>query len=288
MSRTYVGVRPTLFTWAKNEDRLSREHAFFDHAPQGVPGLISVAGGKLAAYRQLAEEVSSEVARRLNNQTPCSTHEAPLPGAEGPIDVDRWMKDLPQRHRLAVSRMAYRHGSRSAALLQAVVDDPRLACETCLCEPVCEAEIRGSIQTELVRRLVDVRRRTRQSMGACGGTRCAARTSQILLEEANLTAVEQLVELQGAMDARFIGKRPVLEAANLATEELNQAMHFLTGNLGPLFRAARIMASDGGGRFPVGGGDPADAPATRDVDRIVTHGTLAAVIVTQPVAGDRP
>ena len=288
MSRTYVGVRPTLFTWAKNEDRLSREHAFYDHAPQGVPGLISVAGGKLAAYRQLAEEVSSEVARRLDNQTPCSTHAAPLPGAEGPIDVDGWMKDLPKRHRLAVSRMAYRHGSRSAALLRAVADDPRQACETCLCEPVCEAEIRGSIQTEVVRRLVDVRRRTRQSMGACGGTRCAARTSQILLEEANLSAVEQLVELQGAMDARFIGKRPVLEAANLATEELNQAMHFLTGNLGPLFRAARIMASDGGGRVADGVGNPADAPATRDVERIVAHGKQASVIVTQPVAGDRP
>lgn len=284
MSRTYVGVRPTLYTWAKNEDRLSREHAFYDHAAQGVPGLISVAGGKLAAYRQLAEEVTTLVAGRLGNTAACTTWNTPLPGADGTIDVDAWMADLPKRHRLAVSRLAYRHGSRGGAMLQQVKDDPRRACETCLCEPVSEAEIRSTIQGEIVRRLVDVRRRTRQSMGACGGTRCAVRTSQLLLEEANLGAVEQLVELQGAMDARFIGKRPVLEGANLATEELNQAMHFLVGNLAPLFRAAHVVVD--ATRDAVRSA-PADAPATRDAARIVAPGPLADVLVPAAIPEGR-
>jgi glycerol-3-phosphate dehydrogenase len=285
MSRTYVGIRPTLYTWAKNEDRLSREHEFYDHAPQGAAGLISVAGGKLAAYRQLAEEVSNVIAARLKNTVDCTTHSAPLPGAEAAIDVDAWMTDLPKRHRLAISRMAYRHGSRSAGIVATIADDPRQACETCICEPVCEAEIRASIRGELVRRLVDVRRRTRQSMGACGGTRCAARTSQLLLEEAKLTPVEQLVELQGAMNARFIGKRPVLEGANLATEELNQAMHFLGANLLPLMRAARVAADVDGGRAQSAA--PADAPATRDLVRIVSPGKKPTVIVPAPMPENR-
>lgn len=263
MSRTYVGIRPTLFSWAKNEDRLSREHEFYDHKNQGVPGLISVAGGKLAAYRQLSEEVTVEVARRIGNTQPCTTHSAPLPGAEEAVDVEAWVKELPKRHRLAVSRMAYRHGSRSKKILAVVDEDPRQLVETCPCEPVCEAEIRSTIKNELVRRLVDVRRRTRVTMGACGGCHCQARTSQLLLCEANLTPAEQLVELQGAMTARFIGKRPVLEGANLATEELNQAIHFLGGRLLPLFAAARVECDDQAARETLSA--PADAPATRPV-----------------------
>lgn len=281
MSRTYVGIRPTLFSWAKNEDRLSREHEFYDHAPQGVPGLISVAGGKLAAYRQLAEEVTTEIARRVGNTRACSTHSAPLPGAEESVDVDAWVKDLPKRHRLGVSRMAYRHGSRSKKILAVVDDDPRQLVETCPCEPVCEAEIRATIRDELVRRLVDVRRRTRLSMGACGGTHCQARASQLLLEEGGLTVPEQLVELQGAMTARFIGKRPVLEGANLATEELNQAIHFLGARLLPLFTAARVECDDQAQRRQTAA--PADAPATRPT----LSTTAPAVITPAPMPEDR-
>ena len=260
MSRTYVGIRPTLWAWAKNEDRLSREHEFYDHAPQGVPGLVSVAGGKLAAYRQLSEEVATLVARRVGNSVPCQTHERPLPGAEGPLDIEAWVKDLPARSRLSVGRMAYRHGCRSQRILAACEADPRQGAHCCACEPVTEAEVRYAAREELSQKLVDIRRRTRVGMGACGGTRCLQRASQLLAEEKGLSAAEQLVELKDAMTARFIGKRPVLEGANLATEELNQAMHFLSGNLLPFFCAAsasvRHARSD---PAPA----PADGPATR-------------------------
>jgi glycerol-3-phosphate dehydrogenase len=279
MSRTYVGVRPTLWAWSENEDRLSREHAFFDHAAQGVPGLFSVAGGKLAAYRQLAEEVSHEIARRLGNTSACTTHEAPLPGADGVIDVDRFMEGRPARLRLAVARMAYRHGARTPRILARIDAEPREACTTCVCEPVTEAELRACMNDEHVRRLVDLRRRTRQSMGACGGTRCLLRTSQLLAMEVGLAPEEQLVDLHGAMTARFVGKRPVLEGSNLATEELNQAMHLLSANLGPFFRAARV-AADAEGRgaaLPA----PADAPTTR-----ISVGPAAATL-TPPTLPDR-
>ena len=238
MSRTYVGIRPTLYEWGKNEDRLSREHAFFDHAKQGVAGLVSVAGGKLAAYRQLSEEVTDLVAARLGNRSPCRSHLEPLPGAEGDVDVMRWASSF-RGSRLSVSRMAYRHGSRGQAVLKLAQEHPAGACQTCICEPVTEAEIRYTCRNEVVRRLSDVRRRTRLSMGACGGTRCLARASQIAAEEKNWSAAEQLVELGDAMTGRFLGKRPVLQGANLATEEMGQAMHFLTANLGPFLAAAR-------------------------------------------------
>lgn len=282
MSRTYVGIRPTLWSWAKNEDRLSREHEFYDHASQGVAGLISVAGGKLAAYRQLAEEVTNEIAKRTNNTAACTTFSAPLPGAEEKIDLDAWLAPHTHgaRHRMSAARMAYRHGSRAKQILAVVDDDPRQLAETCHCEPVSEAEVRAVIKSELVRRLVDVRRRTRLSMGACGGTHCQARASQLLLEEANLSVAEQLVELRSAMTARYIGKRPVLEGSNLATEEMNQAIHFLAGNLAPLFVAARVACDDDATRVTAIA--PADAPATR------SHAERsAAVIVPAPLPEGR-
>lgn len=260
MSRTYVGIRPTLWAWGKNEDRLSREHEIYDHAPQGVPGLLSVCGGKLAAYRQLAEEVSNVVAQRVGNTTACTTWQRPLPGAEDKVDVEGWTRSLTARSRLSVARMAFRHGARTTRMLEACAADPRQGAHTCQCEPVCEAEVRYAAKAELATRLVDVRRRTRLAMGACGGTRCLARASQILAEERSLSAAEQLVELGDAMTARFVGRRPVLEGANLATEELNQAIHFLAGNLAPFLRAAREQV-------PWAHGIPepvtADAPAAR-------------------------
>ncbi|MFZ9889147.1 MAG: FAD-dependent oxidoreductase [Myxococcota bacterium] len=237
MSRTYVGIRPTLYAWGKNEDRLSREHEFYDHGRQGVANLISVAGGKLAAYRQLAEEVTDLVAARVGNRNPCVTHRQPLPGGEGEPDGATWAQTCRQP-RLTGARLGYRHGTEAKAVLALADERPRLGVTLCQCEPVTEAEVRYSARTEMVRRLVDVRRRTRVSMGACGGTRCLARCAQVLHEEHDLTVPEMLREMHDAMSARFAGKRSVLEGANLATEELNQAMHYLTANLGVFFQAA--------------------------------------------------
>jgi glycerol-3-phosphate dehydrogenase len=260
MSRTYVGIRPTLYGWGKNEDRLSREHEFYDHEPDGAPGLISVAGGKLAAYRQLSEEVTDLVAKRLGNAARCTTHELPLPGAEDKVDVLQWASSS-GRPRLDVARMAYRHGCRTKTILKMIADEPKTAAVTCACEPVTEAELRYTTRHELVRRLVDVRRRTRLGMGGCGGTRCLARASQVLAAEQRLSPAHMLMELQDTMTGRFLGKRPVLEGANLATEELNQAMHFLSGGLLPYFAAARAELGDDVGWDPTHA--PAHAPLWR-------------------------
>ena len=159
-----------------------------------------------------------------------------------------------------MARMAFRPGARTTRMLEAIAADPRQGAHTCRCEPVCEAEVRYAAKAELTTRLVDVRRRTRLGMGACGGTRCLARASQLLAEERALSPAAQLVELGDAMTARFIGRRPVLEGANLATEELNQAIHFLAGNLAPFLRAAREQLP---WTHAVPGSVAADAPATR-------------------------
>ena len=79
---TYSGVRPLPYAPDKAESSVSRSHVLFDHAEHGLPGLVTVVGGKLTTYRQLAQDAVDDVYRRLGRKAPkCSTKERTLPGA---------------------------------------------------------------------------------------------------------------------------------------------------------------------------------------------------------------
>ena len=63
---TYAGVRALVRTEHVNEGKVSRKHALHDHARHdGVPGIVSVVGGKITGYRAIAEEVGDLVARQF-------------------------------------------------------------------------------------------------------------------------------------------------------------------------------------------------------------------------------
>ena len=74
----YAGLRPLIDTGAGRTADVSREHAVVESAS----GVISVIGGKLTEYRQMAEDVLDR-AVRLRNLTagPCRTRDLPLVGA---------------------------------------------------------------------------------------------------------------------------------------------------------------------------------------------------------------
>ncbi|MBN8843182.1 MAG: glycerol-3-phosphate dehydrogenase/oxidase [Sphingomonadales bacterium] len=73
----WSGVRPLIAQPGKKANEVSRKDEIWT-APSG---LISIAGGKLSAYRAMAERVVDLVVERLGQRAlPCSTAEAPLPG----------------------------------------------------------------------------------------------------------------------------------------------------------------------------------------------------------------
>jgi len=45
----------------------------------GVGGMISIVGGKLTAYRMMAEKTVDAVCAKIGNKVPCRTHLEPLP-----------------------------------------------------------------------------------------------------------------------------------------------------------------------------------------------------------------
>jgi glycerol-3-phosphate dehydrogenase len=80
---TWAGVRALVREEGVAEGQVSRKHKLYDHRRRdGVDGVLSVIGGKITAYRSIAEEVTDLVVRRLGSGTRGSTSERPLPGAE--------------------------------------------------------------------------------------------------------------------------------------------------------------------------------------------------------------
>jgi len=82
---TWAGVRALVREEGVSEGQVSRKHKLYDHRRRdGIEGVLSVIGGKITAYRAIAEEVTDLVARRLGSAARCETSARPLPGAERP------------------------------------------------------------------------------------------------------------------------------------------------------------------------------------------------------------
>jgi glycerol-3-phosphate dehydrogenase len=181
---TWAGVRPTLFEYGPNEDKLSREHLVVDHKPDGAPGIYSMIGGKLASYRIFAQELTDALAEEIAPSTQCRTHLVPLPGGAHIEDEKKLAADF-EIDELAARRLIYRHGTGARDILRAA--DPKHVRPLCVCEPVLEAEVRHVVRHEWAKTPDDVSRRTRLGLGACGGLRCALACGQVLADELALS-----------------------------------------------------------------------------------------------------
>ena len=82
----WSGVRPLIAQPGKKANEVSRK----DEIWTSPGGLVSIAGGKLSAYRAMAERVVDLVVERLGATVqPCSTSEIPLPGGSREVRLAR-------------------------------------------------------------------------------------------------------------------------------------------------------------------------------------------------------
>jgi glycerol-3-phosphate dehydrogenase len=202
---TWVGVRPTLYDYGPNEEDVSRSHRIFEHGD----GLFSIAGGKLAAYRQMSEDAADAVDGFLGHASACTTGDAPLPGAEEVVDVADLSRHY-QLDRAILARILFRHGSRARDILASMLHTPSHRAVVCRCEPVTEAEIRHVVRFERASTLADVMHRTRLGTGPCGGVGCAQRAASILADERGWSPERALTEARAFLQARYAARRPAL------------------------------------------------------------------------------
>jgi len=101
----WSGVRPLIAQPGKKANEVSRK----DEIWTSPGGMISIAGGKLSAYRAMAERVVDLVVQRLGAKAlPCSTAETPLPG--GSRDLGDSLSRLDPR---AAQRLAGLYGDEA-------------------------------------------------------------------------------------------------------------------------------------------------------------------------------
>jgi len=144
---TWAGVRALVRVEGVAEGEVSRKHALLDHTRKdGVPGVLSVIGGKITAYRLIAAEVTDIVAKRLGSAQPSTTAERALPGAG---DAER------------------------RALDAIVADDPSLGAPFCEHVATTRAEVVRAVRDEWAVTIGDVLlRRTAIGLAACQGLDC--------------------------------------------------------------------------------------------------------------------
>ncbi len=222
---TTVGCRPTLSERGKYESDLSRDHAIFDHADEGVPNFISLGGGKLAAYRLMAEETVDLICEQLGVDESCRTHLEPLPGGRD-YDLSEAAFTEMGLDPYAARRILYRHGSRAEEVLELMREHPSWRRIVDPSEPVTEAELRYSIRHEFVRRLDDCRRRVRLGCGMDGGWQSTWQSAEVFCRERDLAPRDRVDTALGFQRARWGDRGGILKGDQLAAEEVGQHWFF--------------------------------------------------------------
>ncbi len=116
-----AGVR-ALVMKGGSASSVSRLHKIIDREQRGAPGLISVLGGKITAYRAIAEEVTDLVCTKLKVNQSCETATLPLPGAKkiGTASVHSSMT------REVIEHLHSLYGSRADEISHLAESEPEL------------------------------------------------------------------------------------------------------------------------------------------------------------------
>src|SRR4029079_15503866 len=108
---------------------ISRRHDVRDHAPQ-IEGLLSVVGGKLTTFRQLGEDVSGAVLRKLGaRKRPSVTRRLRFPGGRT-ADFERFAESFRAGTPLPASvaeRVLRLYRTPAAGVAAIAAADPALA-----------------------------------------------------------------------------------------------------------------------------------------------------------------
>jgi len=152
----YAGVRPLPFKEEGPESAITRRHIIKVNKDV-AKGLISIVGGKLTTYRNLAEQTVDKVGKLQRAKLPrCRTRDADLPGAWG---IERAREALEARGLLSaagIERLLHVYGGRAAGVAVLCANEPALARTLDDAATVLAAEVVFALREEFALTLVDV------------------------------------------------------------------------------------------------------------------------------------
>lgn len=158
---TYAGVRPLPYQKKGPESAITRRHIIHKHKGR-ARGIISIIGGKLTTYRNLAEQAVDQVGKLLKRRLGGSpTRDERLPGA---VDLDAAAAVLDELDDLSDAgrqRLLTIYGGRLDRLARIVFEEPELGNALDTERTVIGAEVALAVREEFARDLTDiVHRRT--------------------------------------------------------------------------------------------------------------------------------
>ncbi|MFN2510653.1 MAG: glycerol-3-phosphate dehydrogenase [Pyrinomonadaceae bacterium] len=168
---TYAGVRPLAYTENDSEEKITRRH--FIRESKDLDGLLSIVGGKLTTYRNLAEETVDLIGRKLGHSLPrCFTANAALPGADRvhfPSFSEQFKRDSGMSSQIS-ERLLRVYGTRAPEILKLAAQDKTLAENFDQETGAIAAEVIFSFQEEMAETLADcLLRRTMVGLNSSAG-----------------------------------------------------------------------------------------------------------------------
>ncbi len=221
--RAYAGVRPLVAADNDPSGRnISRGIVCLDHEVRdGIPGFITITGGKLMTYRLMAEWATDLACKKLGRSVACTTATTPLAGSEAKSGNDSKAKVYDMSKPVASRASEGRHGTLSAKVDSDDIYNNALVCE---CEQVTVGEVNYAIGNLNVHNMLNLRRRTRVAMGTCQGELCMCRAAG-LLAKANGCAEKAQTDLVEFVNERWHGMYPVGWGDTLSEGQLTSMIY---------------------------------------------------------------
>lgn len=221
--RAYAGVRPLVAADNDPSGRnISRGIVCLDHEVRdGIPGFITITGGKLMTYRLMAEWATDLACKKLGRSVACTTATTPLAGSEAKSGDGSKAKVYDMSKPVASRASEGRHGTLSAKVDSDDIYNNALVCE---CEQVTVGEVNYAIGNLNVHNMLNLRRRTRVAMGTCQGELCMCRAAG-LLAKANGCAEKAQTDLVEFVNERWHGMYPVGWGDTLSEGQLTSMIY---------------------------------------------------------------
>ena len=198
---TYSGVRPLPYAPDVPEWKVPRSHIVLDHESKGYPGLVTIVGGKLTTYRQLAEDAVDVAVRKLGRgkSKPVSKFQ-PFPGAHT-NDWNNFRAVLAARGLVeadSLDRLLALYGTRAEQVLGLIEAEPELAERFDPDSPAVAAELVFAVDREFAQTLADIyARRILLAFEPQHGRNSVPRAVAILAERFGWDAARQQAEIAG-------------------------------------------------------------------------------------------
>jgi glycerol-3-phosphate dehydrogenase len=125
-----------------------------------LQGIISIIGGKLTTYRNLAEQSVDRVDRKLDAGLPrCSTSSTLLPGAVGVVEAREQLEDFGGLSERGRERIISIYGGRATLILDLAAAEAGLSKVIDAEKSVLAAEVVFAIRHEYAKNLTDLMHR---------------------------------------------------------------------------------------------------------------------------------